>query len=549
MAQSREVEYVHRFDGGLNLTDQTQNLAENESPDALNVDFGVRGGFTLRGGFQSIADNQMLQDAKFIGQFYTGAQQTVLIRGATGALIEWDGSSLTDTGNTLTDEAGERVRAAGFSVPGTSANGQVYFANCWALSAQKMYKWDGTTFTTMTHSFNDDYLTPSGLSGNIPKARHIASWNGFMWVGDTEEGVTRYPTRLRFSHLGAPEDWAADDWFSIGDDSGDPITTLVPFGDRLVVFKRNSVWQVMGYDRDTWVLEQLSNASGTCTCGAWAVNSSVLYWFSTDGQLMAFNRQGVKPLSEPINWWSEIGKIQHGGAHRMMWHDNRVWMLLEAGAGEGVNKWMFIYDAMSKTFTRYDRDYTELINWIKTGDDGDPLFMAPAAYLTDASDGAFLTDAADGGNLVLANEITRWDRSYTTDTTAESVERIDGYYRTGWLRAGETATRKRWKRPRVTAAAKGNATIRVDSYHDFDDLDIARTHDFQISVDSGSTTWGTALWGSGVWFKASDEYYQFARLGSSGTARAVSYKFSSPDNTSRWWVDSVAVPFRRKQVK
>ena len=527
MAASREVEYVYRFSGGLNLTSQTQSLNEDESPDCLNVDFGQRGGFVLRGGFQTQETDAKLANARFVAGSHA-KDDVLLIQSGTGDLLEWDGSTLSDTGHDITDDDDVRVRSASFG-------SYTYFANGYQTSSIVMTSWDGTTFRNPIPTlFNDDYLAPMPQgSGDVPTARFIAEHAGFLWVADTVESSVRYPSRVRFSHEQNPENWGTDDWFGVGDPSGsDPITSLVPFMDRLLVFKKDSVWQVLGYDRDTFILERITNASGTCTCGAIAVNSGVAYWFSTDGQLMAFNGERVTVLSEPIRWWSDIGKIKHGGAHRLMWADGRLWLSLEAttgatdSSGRVYTRWLFIWDPAVGAFTRYDREVTDLCWWSKSGEDGDPLFLEGSG-----------------------TDLFRYDRAYTKDIDSTGDVRIDGYYRTGWWRAGETATRKRWKRPRVTAAADSQATVQVESFYDFDDNTPRRSHEFVIQAPESLAYWGESDWGEADWSVGADEYYKFARLGSSGTARAISYKFSSPDNTGRWWVDSLAVPFRRKSVK
>jgi hypothetical protein len=516
MVQSREVEYVNRFDGGLNLTQQTQSLAENESPDCVNVDFGQRGGFVLRGGFQTKETDNLLNGARFTQGSFASTDE-VYVQSAAGDLLEWDGGTLSDTTHNLTD-VDVRVRSASF-------NGYEYFANGYASSTLVMSSWDGTTFRSpIPNVFNDDYLAPDAQgAGNVPQAKFVAEHLGYLWVANTVESSVAYPNRVRFSHVQAPENFATSDWFLVGDD--DPITALTPFMDRLLIFKLNSVWQLLGYDSDTWVLERITNASGICTCGASAVNSGVAYWFSTDGQLLAFNGERVTVLSEPLRWWSDVGRIAHGGAHRLMWADGRLWLSLEAGSGYGVSRWLFIWDPSVKAFTRYDREPKDLLWWALSGEDGSPLFL-------ENSD----------------NNLFRYDRGYVVDTDADGTVRIDGYYRTGWLTAGETATRKRWKRPNVTAAATGQATIVVEAFYDFDDLTPMRQTEFTVDVPVEASLWGSMDWGDD-WYVAAEEYYAFARLSASGTARSLSYKFSSPDNVGRWWVDSLAIPYRRKQIK
>jgi hypothetical protein len=521
-AQTREVSYLRKFDGGLNLTAQTQSLLPDQSPDCLNVDFGVRKGFVLRGGFRHQATAASISGARFLS--VAAGAASVLLHSSDGDLLDWDGANLTDTAVDVT-EYDKRVRMA-------THNGLSYMANGRFTADSPanivMNKWDGSTLTALGTAWDEDHVSSSG--SNMPKAEHIVQWRGYMWVAGTYESSDSYTNRLRFSHLQFPESWSIDDYFDIGDSKGDvePVTGLFAFQDKLVIFKKGEVWLLSGHDPDTFVLNPLTNASGISSSGAVDANAGILYWFSTDGQLMAFNGKGVVTLSEPIQFWSDIGKIQHGGSHHLMWADGRLWISLEAGAAASEDRLMFLWAPSAKAFTRYDREVTDMIFWRKINSDADPLF------------------------LDLANtNLFRYDQAYEYDTDDTSANiRIDGYYRTAWISEGETATKKRWKRPRVTAAASGTTTIQLEVFHDMQDLNPARQIQFPITFTAPTDSlWDTMIWDTDSWSGDTEEAYAFQRTPSAGSAYAVSFKFSSADNPGRWWVDSIAIPFRRKQVR
>lgn len=525
VAASREVKFINNMSGGLHYTPNQSEVRENETPDALNMDFFRNGGFTLRGGFEYIADNAALDGAQFLHATYY-SDDVLLMADANGKLASYDGATYAVTANTLTDDTTERIRSDDFTfeLSGTVYS-KSYFANCRATSNIVMRTWDGTTLGSLGTTFNNDYTTPAG--GNMPLARHVENWNGYMWVADTVESGTRYPHRVRFSHTQMPEDWAEDDYFDVDPtDDGDPIQQVIGFGQTLVVFKRSSVYAVYGYDRDSYTLEKIPNASGVCSCGAASVGDGVLYWWTTDGRLLAWNGVKMWTLSEKISWWSELGKIQHGGRHRVKWMDGRLWMRLQAGSGETVSYWLFIYDPESGTFTRYDKDVQDFYFWEKVGVDAEMLFT-----------------------FVGSDALYRYDRSNLTDDDEDgAVVRIDGHFRTAWINAGETATRKRWKRPRLTSSADSTTTIDIDVYFDLDADNVARTMSTVIATPADASLWGTAVWGD-TWYLPAETYFDFERLGATGTGYTVSYKFSSADNPGRWSVSEIAIPFRRKQVK
>ena len=89
-----------------------------------------------------------------------------------------------------------------------------------------------------------------------------------------------------------------------------------------------------------------------------------------------------------------------------------------------------------------------------------------------------------------------YDRNNLSDDDLDgAVVRIDGDYRTSWVDAGETATRKRWKRPRVTASADSNTTINIDVYLDSDSANIKRFMQFDVTAPNEISRGGTAVWG------------------------------------------------------
>ena len=547
MAASREVMSLKSFNGGLFLAAQTSDLSTEYTPDALNVDFGQKGGFVLRGGLQALDQDPVADGSRFICAFYKGVD-AVLVQGSDGQLYLWSGSWPVAPVGELTDTT-DQVRGTPFYFElGTTVYNRVYFANCWDTGALVSRYWDGTSISTLANTWNDDYLSPVG--GAMPLARYNANHNGYMFVADTVEAGVRYPHRVRFSHQNFAEDWAQDDYFEVDPtDEGDPITGIVKFRDMLVIFKRNSVWGLYGSDRSNFYLERITDASGACTCGAADSNSSILYWFSTDGRLMAFNGKDTTYLSMPLQWWSDLGYIKHGGSHRVRWMDGRLWLDLEATPPSGVERGTFVWDPSVKAFTRYDLVLQDMFQWVKTGEDADPLFL-------------FKNDPG----------IYRYDREYSFDTDADGTpRRIAGRFRTAWLTAGETATKKRWKRPRITTAADSDATLIIRVFHDFNVNATKRSYTQFLTAPEDATLWGAPdplaqgipsgplgpgtnadgnmVWGESNWYYRDSDYYGFDRLGSAGSARSIQFEFRSDDNLGRWWLDSIAIPFRRKMVK
>ena len=93
-------------------------------------------------------------------------------------------------------------------------------------------KYDGTTY--------------ADLGGTPPKARQVESFSSHLILGYTIEDGTAYPQRLRWSDTGNPEVWTGgNSGFIDLVDTPDWIVLLCPLGDRLIVYKERSIWEVI----------------------------------------------------------------------------------------------------------------------------------------------------------------------------------------------------------------------------------------------------------------------------------------------------------------
>lgn len=524
MVQRRHVEDWDRFDGGLVLSASNRSARQHESPDCLNMDPVPNSGFKLRGGFETKANDLDMVEATFICDSGLTANP-VLMQGANGELFHYTGGAVTDQVNAITDDVTYRVEGVPYGDASTVGANNIYLSNGRLSSAIIMQKWDGATLTTLTNTFNDNYTAPAH-SDDMPLARHIAFHSGYMFVADTVESAVRYPNRLRFSHLEAPEDWATADWIYVGAPNvADPITALVPYEEALLIFKKSSVWALYGQSKDQFVLERLAGVGGVSSPDGVAVTPQAIFWYSSGGKLLSYKQGKVYDLGRNIQFWAENGKIDAGGEHSLMFADNRLWLSLAAGSSQGVDHWLFVYYPATYAFTRYDIAAHDMHSWVVGGSNDRALFVF------------------DGDVNVY-----EFDETATVDVDNVGTNRIDGYFTTAWFATETDAVKKRWKRPHLTAAADSDLTLRVRIFKDFNNAAIYRDQTIAMTAATVEGIWGTMDWGED-WYQPGEGEYKFTRLPSSGSAHAIQYKFSSADNAGRWWVDSLTIPYRTKDVK
>src|SRR5678815_5677651 len=170
------------FVGGLNLRRNQFQLADNESPDLLNVDIDPRGGFYTRQGW-----------------------------------ARWNPTDIVPVVTTGTWQP-RNAFVHDTSTPGTQyvyvVNGtEVYIGN------------DAGAFSNV--ALPDVAGQPHGVD--------FASWGdgGYMWCADTLEVGVRRRNRVRWSHPGVPDAWRQDDFVDI-EEGGGYITGLISYNDHLV---------------------------------------------------------------------------------------------------------------------------------------------------------------------------------------------------------------------------------------------------------------------------------------------------------------------------
>lgn len=245
---------------GLNQQRDLYSLRPGESPDAWNVEPGGRG-LTVRRR----------------GGVYLGYLLNPAVPGEYQMIYEWPGTNkilfsvdndvwvLDATANThtlLVNTSSSGFQPWSFEVAKDALNVECV----WMVNGRDQpRKWDGTTLTNWV---------------NMPaRVNFIRLWKNRMVAG----GDYLYPERLWVSAIGNPELPSPPDFIDIRSsyDDRDPLTWCELSGDNLLVFKRNSTWQI--YDSNTLANQRLGYP------GASSRNLSA----NLDGVVYFMNKEGL----------------------------------------------------------------------------------------------------------------------------------------------------------------------------------------------------------------------------------------------------------------
>src|SRR5215471_10830839 len=263
------------FTGGLNLRHNQFQLADNESPDLLNVDIDPRGGFFTRKGWQRWNADDVVDPAveawrprnAFVHIHADGSQYVNVVNNSK---IYWADSSAVFA-RLGTVVAGATPHGADFTPWGD----QVYIA-CGMNNPSVMVQGSGVV-TPMTPETWSEIDAPT--RSTMPQAEFCAAHAGYLFTASIKEAGANHFARVRWSHPLVPDAWRSDDFLDI-DSGGGRITGIMSFRDHLLIFKTNSMWALYGYDDESWQLIKVSLSVGCPAITAATRSETAVYFFS-----------------------------------------------------------------------------------------------------------------------------------------------------------------------------------------------------------------------------------------------------------------------------
>ena len=520
-------EELNDFTGGLNLRADQSSLAPNESPDLLNVDVDPRGGVERRDNIDALNSTVLNGDILMIADhFETSSGTEQIIAAAKNTL--WFGSGGDFT---LIQDATGVVTLTGVSVPSSvTFNDSTYISNGELFDTDKSaLRWrGGNSGTALTLGVGD-----WGANGHFPQARFTTTWGERVWAAYTTELGADRASLIRWSQINDAENWLEADYIEVDiGERGDAITAIVPDGDRLLVFKQESVYAVYGFDSDTFQVVNLTRAAG-CRSGTVpaATPLGVFFWYAEEG-LFLLSQQGLAHIFSRLKPAVENGFLTLSNAPSLMWFDQRLWLSADfqsgdnhTGSSQSGRRNIFILDGSlgeGGAWTRHDINARWLWAYRPPGDTHLALMATSDVELDSVPTGVFTR---------VSKAMQSNDKD---DYTGAGSQPIRSHYQTRWLSGNRPTFPKRWGKTRTVLYSK------------------------DLVGDSSTAVWGGGIWGpddnAAKWVAlATSRIYKFFRWPSAGTAKAISIRFSiAPDDTyghGKWGMTSIVGMYRTRRIR
>lgn len=536
MAKVR-VRELKDFTGGLNFRADQFQLADNESPDMLNVEIDPRGGVFSRGGMRRI--NATAVSGTWTPQSlfsFNGASQRIMLSTKT-RVYQSSGTNFS----LLEYSAGNPIvvfstNGASFAQWGT----QLYIAV--GNTGSGGYVWDtaSTYATALTASGTNPHAwqtTPTTSERKMPTAELLHVHANKMFAANVRVAGVDYPNRLHWSLENAPENWAVDDYIEINA-GGSRITGLATVAGQLIIFKSNAIFALFGYDSDNFQVVEVSPNLGVDAPRNIATTDKGVYFFSNPEGVFYYNGSTIRDIFKNLKPIIDLGYITNNiddGFH-LNWIGQRLWVSAPYSRTAAVTNSTvnFVYDptigengSWTQFTTADDKGLTTGCNWHDNSNVEYRLLTHPTLPYV----------------LQVDMYAQEFDNISGTDVAYTSK------YRTKWFDAGSYSQRKMFRRPEfVIKQSAENQTIGVKVYHDFDEAEGNERRTFnlvQTPIELGMV-WGTSNWGDD-W--SSGAVSSLLITGNNlGLAQTVQLEFNGPSG-QLWGINSIGYKYQSRQVK
>jgi len=387
------------------------------------------------------------------------------------------------------------------------------------------FTWTGsgtaTQLTTAVGNYNDDLTAPN--QGNFPQSRSIATHKEVMWAGGVNEagGIVHF-SRVRWSHPGQAQDWRTNDFIDIDpDDENGRIRALVPFGDRLLVFKDKAIYAIHGDPPAGFSVQNLTKELGTPSAHSVVATEEYVYFWDKDKGAWRYDGKQFEWIFEPIYRLIDDEKINVPFSFQVIaeYHRERLWLSVPMLAPPYNNMFVSLVfqPAAGKKGAWTIHTRTLFGWWVHRGSDGGDEHLVGG-----------LLELGGFGYLYELDVENLFEDQGGPDGV---FGRINAWYTTRWFDAKNSAMKKRWKRPVVVMRADSQQRTIVDVLRDYDPTRVFKTFDLNTTLDGETgiwddpgSDWDDALWAPEVTLGGEKSVALRGAPLSGGVARALRFK-------------------------
>lgn len=541
------------FTGGLNLRSDQFQLADNESPEMLNVEVDPRGGVFSRGGMLRINTDNVAGTWNPQKLFaFNSAFGNKLLLANGNKLFQYSSPNFV----TVKNAANMDITASGTHGFCVAAWGPTLYLASGVSGVNGGFAWDGLNpaapLTASGASPNAWQTRAAAPAGKMPQAEHLVVHANKLFVANTFEEGASHRNRIRWSDEELPTNWVKSDYIDIFG-GGKEITGMTVVNGILTIFKENAIYVLYGYSSvigdDDFRLVQVSNDIGCSNHHSMVATESGVFFYSARKGLFFFDGSNLNNIFEPMRSAFDLGLINPAAVEAISVSavGRRIWLSLPFstdGSAPNDPTVNLVYDPSMGSYTMF-----------KTSD---------GYGVVDGID--FRTDSGEEWRLLchpIVPAVLRVDMfNFSYDQIAvNGIEQgFNTVYRTKWFDAGSFLQRKMFRRPDfVMRETETPQNIDVDVYHDFQESEGSEKRSFVLGLSPTATgmlwneNWATLVAGSAVEYEGN--VWSNDTLGGSiktarnlGLCKTVQLRFSG-ETKKPWGINSIGYKWVPRRIK
>jgi hypothetical protein len=221
------------LNGGLNSTAGPLGLNNNESSKLLNIDFDKFGSILKRNGYSNLnttatSGSNLQCDGLYWYEFDN-------VGTATRYLIKVSGGNIYTCTNLTGNWGVPLLTTSTLAFTATNHCDFETFLNTMigtnGVNVPFCYPGSGSAYAL---------TVPTGLTA----AKYVRLYNNYLFLGNVTVSSVVYPSRVYFSDIKSITSWQTYNYIDISKDDGQAITGMRVLGDRLVIYKEKSIYNL-----------------------------------------------------------------------------------------------------------------------------------------------------------------------------------------------------------------------------------------------------------------------------------------------------------------
>lgn len=477
------------LNGGLNSTAGPLGLANNESSDLQNIDFNKFGSILKRNGYTALNSTFINGTATFYGLHWfeydkagTLTREAVAIHAATSN--NCDVLKMDNLDGTWDDVSG----------PVTISNNFVDFTNF--LNECYMTAKDTPPFKYTGGGASLQIATPS----NLQWAKFNEEFNNYLFLANAKVENTHHNSRVYWSTIKNTGSWTATNFIDVAKDDGQEITRIKKLGDRLVIYKTRSIYNLFftGEPDVPFILPGGGKSNSPVGCVApfsvQEVDNGHVF-LSYDGFYFYDGINSFKISDKVTSTLDAYEDTRFEYAPSMVQKSkNRYWCGFTLN-GQTENSRILVWDYFNNAWSVYTGlAPSSMATFYVSGVEERPYFSDYDGYVYRGDNG---------------------DDDYPLNTQTA----ISAYYYTNWRHYQDLVDQKGISNVYLYHQLADTSLTYSYSY----DFETGDTYSKTIDLSTSGDAYGTALYGTAVYAGGGGK---IARVDLTGRGRLVRYKFT-----------------------